>query len=177
MPALETVHMTVFELTPVRGEHPVVGRVSATVHRLWRCGVASTHAGQLDELICRGDLMSAPELCEARARQLVKLRRRVAIAAQIETCVEAAATDLGVSRRRTSVWLADLRETEVRAAAAELLELACALRSRHRVEPRGVAMAMLLIRDGESPLYVAGGSDIAQAANAARAALSAPSSG
>lgn len=178
MRGLDTEDMTVFELTPAGGEHPVIGRVGAIAQRLWRCGVASTHAAQLDELISRGDRMTAAKLCEARARQLENVRRRVAIAAQIETCVEAAATDLRGSRPRTSVWLADLRQAEVLAAAPELLDLACALRSPDRVAPRGVAMAMLLIRDGESPLYVAGGQgDIAQAANAARDALSAPTSG
>ena len=169
--------MTVFDLaTPARGEHRLIGRVGRTGRMLWRSSVARSRAAELDGLIANGDRISAPELCEARARQLVKHRRRAAVAAQIEACVEAALTDVRGPRRRTSVWLVDLRDAEVRAAAAELLDLAQALQASGRVEPRGVAMAMLLAHDGESPLYVAYDRDeVAKAANAARTALSARS--
>ena len=170
--------MTVFDMaTPARGEHRLIGRVGRTVRMLWRWSVARSRAGELDELIANGDRVAAPELCEARGRQLVKVHRRAAVAAQIETCVEAAAADPRGSWRRTSAWHVDLRDREVRAAAAELLDLAQALRAAQRVEPRGVAMATLLVRDGESSLYVAHGpDDVAKAANAARTALLARSS-
>lgn len=167
--------MTGFDLvSPAHHEHRVIGLIGRTIQTLWRWGLASSRARQLDELISREDRASTPELCEVRARQLVRGRRRVAIAAQIETCVEMAAIEAGGSRRHTSVWLVDLPAAEVRAAATELLDLATALRSAEPAEPRGVAMAMLLVRDGESPLYVADGpGEIAKAANAARMALSA----
>jgi hypothetical protein len=169
--------MTVFDLaTPARGEHHLIGRVRWTVRMLWRWSVARSRAGELDALIAHGDRVAAPELCEARGRQLVKVHRRAAVAAQIETCVEAA-TDPRGSWRRTSAWHVDLRDRAVSAAAAELLDLAHALRAAQRVEPRGVAMATLLVRDGQSSLYVARDTDdVAKAANAARAALSARSS-
>jgi hypothetical protein len=117
----------------------------------------------------------APELSEVRARQLVKVGRRLAIAGQIETCVETAAVDSHRRLRAASVWQVDLRSAEVQAASTELLELARILRSGKRVNARGVAMAMRLVRDGESPLYVArGADDIARAASAATAALALP---
>jgi hypothetical protein len=170
--------MTVFDLaTPAHGEHHLVGRVRRTVRMLWRWSVARSRAGELDALIAHGDRVAAPELCEARGRQLVNVHRRAAVAAQIETCVEAATTDPRGSWRRTSAWHVDLRDHAVSAAAAELLDLAHALRVAQRVEPRGVAMATLLVRDGQSSLYVArGADDVAKAANAARVALSARSS-
>jgi hypothetical protein len=126
----QTCHMTVFDLaSPARDEHRMTGRVGPAVQRLWRWGAARSHAAELDGLIADGDRLSAPELREVRARQLVKLRRRAAVAAQIEACVEAASTDIRGARRRTSVWLVDLRDAEVRAAAADLLEHSQALRS------------------------------------------------
>lgn len=169
--------MTVFDLpTPARGGHRVIGRVGPTLQTLWCWAEARSRARELDELIATGDGVAASELRAARCRQLVTVRRRAALAAQIEECVEAAVTDVRGLRQRTSVWLVDLREPEVRAAAAELLDLAHALRASGRVEPRGVAMATLLVRDGESPLYMAHGpDDVAKAASAARAALSARS--
>lgn len=150
----------------------MIGRGGHTMRRLWSWGVASSRTGWLDALIANGSEAAAPELCEVRARQLVKIGRRVAIAGQIEACVETAETVLRSSRRPASVWLVDLRAAEVRAAAVELVGLAGALRSAEPAEARGAAMAMLLVRDGESPLYVASGpDDIANAANAARIAL------
>jgi hypothetical protein len=153
---------------------PVIGRVGHPVRRLWSWGVASSRTGWLDALIANGMEATAPELCEARARQLVKVGRRVALAGQIEACVEMAQTNLRRSQRPASVWLVDLRAAEVRAAAAALIALAGTLRSAEPAEARGVAMAMLLVRDGESPLYVAHGpDDIVKAVNAARVALGA----
>ena len=150
----------------------VLGRVGDTMRRLWIWGVATSRPSQLDALIATGREATASELCEVRARQIVKVGRRVAIAGQIEACVEMAGTVLHCSRRPVSVWAVDLRAAQVRAAAAELLDLAGTLRSAEPAEPRGVAMAMLLVRDGESPLYVAHGpDDIVKALNAARAAL------
>ena len=150
----------------------VLGRVGDTMRRLWTWGVAISRPSQLDALIATGREATAPGLCEVRARQLVKVGRRVAIAGQIEACVEMAETVRRSSRRPASVWLVDLRMAEVRATAAALIALADALRSAEPAAPRGVAMAMLLLRDGDSPLYVAyGPADIANAANAARIAL------
>jgi hypothetical protein len=157
---------------PSSRRRPVLGRVGLTMRRLWRWGIASSRASWLDALIANGREATAPELCEVRARQLVKVGRRVALTGQIEACVEVAETDLCRSRRPASVWLVDLRAAEVRAAAAELVDLAGTLRSAEPAEPRGVAMVMLLVRDGESPLYVAHGpDDIVNAVNAARVAL------
>jgi hypothetical protein len=157
---------------PSSRRRPVLGRVGLTMRRLWRTGVASSRAGWLDALIANGREATAPELCEVRAGQLVKVGRRVVLASQIEACVEMAETDLRRSRRPPSVWLVDLRAAEVRAAAGELVDLAGTLRSAEPAEPRGVAMAILLVRDGESPLYVAHGpDDIVKAVNAARTAL------
>jgi hypothetical protein len=169
--------MTVFDLaTPARGGHHVIGRVGPTLQTLWRSCAARARAHELDELIADEDRPAASELRAARGRQLVTVRQRAALAAQIEECVAAAVSDIRGQQRRTSVWLVDVRDTEVRAAAAELLDLAYALRASGRVEPRGVAMATRLVRDGESPLYVAHGpDDVAKAASAARAALSARS--
>ena len=157
---------------PSSRRRPVIGRVGHNMRRLWRWGVARSRAGCLDALIANGREATAPELCEARARQLVKVGRRAALAGQIEACVEMAETDLRRSQRPASVWLVDLRAAEVRAATAALVALAGTLRSAEPVQPRGVAMAMLLVRDGESPLYVAHGpDDIVNAVNAARVAL------
>jgi hypothetical protein len=60
----------------------------------------------------------------------------------------------------------------VRAAASELRALARALRSADAPGARGVAMAVLLVRHGQSPLYVGyGPNDVALAAKATRVAL------
>jgi hypothetical protein len=128
---------------------------------------------ELDGLIADGAEWSSCRLCEARARQLVKAGRRAAVAAEIEACVELAGAGLLSDPSQISGWLVDLRVAQVGAAGRDLLELARALRSAERPKARGVAMAMLLVRHGQSPLYVGDGpNDIALAANAAQMALS-----
>lgn len=132
-------------------------------------------ASQLDALIASGDEASAPELCGFRARQLLKPGCREAIAAQIEACVEMAGSVSRTSGRPTSVWLADLRAAEVHAVEAELLDLARQLRSSEPAQARGVAMAVRLVCDAESPLYgFRVPSDVPGAVHAARSALRGP---
>jgi hypothetical protein len=116
--------------------------------------LAVSRRDELDELIADGRPASASRLLEERSRQLVKASRRVALAAQIEALVELAGAAPVSGTRRMPVWLVDLRVAEVRGAGPELRDLARALRSADALSARGVAMAMLLVRHGESPLYV-----------------------
>ena len=134
--------------------------------------LAISRREELDGLIADGIAPSSCRLCEVRSRQLVKRGRRAAIAAEIEERVEQAAAGSFGGFVQPSILLVDLRLAEVRAAASELRALARALRSADPPRARGIAMALLLVRHGQSPLYVGyGTNDVFLAANAARVAL------
>lgn len=150
----------------------LIGRNLGTVQD--RC-VALLRRAELDGLIADGTEWRSRRLCEARGRQLVQARRRAAVATEIETCIEMARSGALSGSSQMPVLLVDLRVAEVCAADHALMALARALRSAERPEARGVAMAMLLVRHGQSPLFVAHGpNDVASAANAAQRALTGP---
>ena len=128
-------------LRPVTAYHPDRPPGSVTGHwRAWR------NRDDLDRLLSEGvDRDASPEL-SLRARQLARAGHRERLAAEIESYV--AHVDGGA----TPALAADLCADDVRVARRALLELADQLR-REPCLPRGVAMARLLVRDPESPLF------------------------
>jgi len=134
--------------------------------------VAASRHVEVDGLLADGTDGNSCRFCQARARQLVKASRRAALAAELETLIELAGEESQRGRSQTPLSIMDLRVAAVRTARRELLELAHALRSAERPEARGVALAMLLVRHGQSPLYVDyGPDDVALAAKVAMTAL------
>jgi hypothetical protein len=139
--------------------------------RVLNWGLATARRQMLDELIAGGVDPGSSPACQERARQLMKKSRRAALAAEIDAIVNV----VGESRSGdppSPLWLASLRVEEVRAARTQLSAVALLLRSIEQPAARGVALAMLLVRDGRSPLFVRyGPADVKQAADATTSAL------
>lgn len=120
----------------------LLGRVSRRVR-----------SGKLDRAIAAGtDTWSTPEL-HARSRDLVSQELRRLTAAELES-VRARAEEQARPTYRSAA--APLARAEIRAASPQLRALALDLEQADHVNPRGVAMARQLIRDGGSPLYATG---------------------
>lgn len=112
---------------------------------------------------------------QARARLLVGRHFRYALAAEIEGLLAHAAAATAAQRRPASVWTVDLRVHEVRDAASTLRLLANELQAPGTPRAQGVALALLLMRDGRSPLYSSRATgDLQLAAELAARALTAP---
>jgi hypothetical protein len=126
---------------------------------------ARLRAGALDQAIAAGaDPASSPAMAR-RAASLTSRRTRSRLAGALEELVAAA------EGRR-----ALLRVRPARAALAGqrklLLELAATLRGPAPVYARGVALLLVLVRDGTGPAYVpGGGEELARHLRAARAAF------
>jgi hypothetical protein len=103
---------------------------------------------RLDRWIAAGRAPDGNALVATRARQLVSLRERERLACALDGVKVAART-----RRPTLASSAPLNLEAARLASPALVELSRALRVRHRVDPRGVALTQLLLSDPASPLY------------------------
>jgi hypothetical protein len=132
---------------------------------------------QLDELIADGIDPGGSGVHASRVRQIVDRRSRERLALELEAIIETAAT-VPASARQLPPSLIDLRLTEISAAQHRLRALAQALRDAYPPTARGVALTMLLIHHGRSPLYVdyAPG-DVTLAAEMTIAALAGQESG
>jgi hypothetical protein len=132
---------------PLRRPH---GRVFAAArHLALRARVRAFHWRLDAELAAGFDPAGRPTLC-VRAGQLLSLRHRRRLAAWLERLVEEA-DSARVSAFSAAVPIA---HQGIREARASLLFLAHLLRHAEHVRPRGVAMVELLLRDGNSVVYV-----------------------
>jgi hypothetical protein len=90
--------------------------------------------------------------CEARARLLVGRGFRRSLAAQIEE-VLALVADPGVARAPSAVWSVDIPLEQLRRASPSMRRIVARLADAKPPRAQGVALAVLLLRDGRSPLY------------------------
>jgi hypothetical protein len=126
---------------------------------------------ELDVRIADGTDSGSSGPCAARSPTRCS-KPAGSLASEIEGTIELAERSGGGVSLNISPWLADLRIAEIRAARSRLWAVAQALRSAESPQPRGVALATLLVRDGRSPLYVRHGPrDVELAAEATLAAL------
>ncbi len=104
-------------------------------------------APALDRRLAAGENASADDAIGRRAAQLISRRGRDRIASGVER--------LRPKALRTGALSAAIPIDPRAFTIAEpaLAQLAAALRSRGAVEPRGVALALLLLTDPGSPLY------------------------
>jgi hypothetical protein len=126
---------------------------------------ARLRAGILDQAIAAGaDLASSPAMAH-RAAVLTSPRVRARLVDGIEKLVA------GTERPARQLRLMPARPA-VRSRRDLLLELAEILRGPSPVYARGVALLLVLLRDGTGPAYVAGGeAELGRHLRAARAAL------
>ena len=112
--------------------------------RVWDRVLGSLHSLSLDAQLAAGESPATHRLRAVRAAMLVRpaLRHQLARGYQ----------DLLV-RRHSAV---PPRTSEVRAAHDEIEQLTAALRAEEPVDPRGVALAALLLTDAAGPLYSPG---------------------
>jgi hypothetical protein len=90
--------------------------------------------------------------CEARGRLLVRRSFRCTLAGQIEGVLFFAADSTAAGEPGT-VWAADIQPHEVREASPSLRLIVAGLQQSTPPRAQGVALALLLLRDGRSPLY------------------------
>jgi hypothetical protein len=120
--------------------------------RLWWCRVAVfLFRGRLDAELASGADPASDRVLTLRARQLLTARHRRRIGVSVQRLVD----DLDSSDPGSYLSSAvPFQLEQVAEARATLLSLAGALRDVDPVNPLGVAMALRLITDPESPLYV-----------------------
>jgi hypothetical protein len=123
--------------------------------------------GSLDRSLAAGaDPATSPELAR-RARQLTCRRFRAGLAASIRNLVDAAEEP---PRGLTSAI--PVQRYEILSERALLLELAADLKSRDRLQVRGIAILEQLLTSGDSPVYMRSPeTGLREALRRARAAL------
>jgi hypothetical protein len=156
-----------------------LGSYRGTLRQVMSRVAAHARGRELDELLATGlkpcELGLDPamgDLCQTRARLLRRRSFRLILAQELEDVLRLA----GAGAAADPIWTIDLQLDQVREATAALQQVIAALRSREPPEAHGIALAVLLLRDGRSPLYdrrAHGG--LRLAAEAAAHALVAPS--
>jgi hypothetical protein len=104
-------------------------------------------APELDVRLARGEAPSGDDALDCRSAQLVSKRSRRQLARGLERAWSAQPEHAVFS---AAVWV-NWRAVEIGRPA--LQQLAAALRSRESIQPRGAAIAHVLLTDGCSPLY------------------------
>jgi hypothetical protein len=143
---------------------------------------ARAHGEQLDQMIAEGSELQATALdaawrrrCEARERVLVRRHLRHALAAELEDLLALAAGETLANRPLRTAWTVDLDTAEILEASESLRLLVARLKAPARPRAQGVAQALMLLRDGRSPLYDAhAAGDLKRAAESAARALESP---
>lgn len=143
-------------------EEQLVVRPSRVADRM----LARVFGGSLDDALAAGRSPESSRLLAARARYIVGLRRRRALAGYWERLLRVAGSAAGTwggsrsgySRSGCSRSAACMRAVPVRAdsiVAAEplILELMSRLSVPLPIPARGVAMASVLLTDGSGPVY------------------------
>ena len=153
--------------TLVHGEQLVV-RPSRVADRV----LARAFGGTLDEALAAGRSPESSRLLAARARYIVGLRRRRALAGYWERLLRMAllrvaggaagtwgdgsrsgGSGSGGSRSAACMRAVPVRADSIVAAEPLILELSSRLTAPLPVPARGVAMASVLLTDGSGPVY------------------------
>jgi hypothetical protein len=141
---------------------------------------ARLHGAELDAMLAEGvepDELSDPasrQRCQARARLLVRRSFRLTLAAQIEG-VLALATDSTARAASSAVWAVDIQFEQLLEASPIVRQIVAGLQQSTPPRAQGVALALLLLRDGRSPLYARRApGELKLAAQATALALAAP---
>jgi hypothetical protein len=117
----------------------------AAFWRITASRAASARREILDELILNDWKNVAPGDVAERVEELLAPRNRRVLARALENQVQHAPLMLTIAQGSLTA--------ELRRNRAGICQLARRLRSRERVDPRGVVMVEQLIRDGGSPLH------------------------
>ena len=116
---------------------------------------AHARAPELDRMLADGiepGALADPvsrRRCQARARLLTRQSFRRTLAAQIEEVLALVADSSALS----TVWAVDVQLEQLREARASLRLIVGRLEESTPPRAQGVALAVLLLRDGRSPLY------------------------
>ena len=113
------------------------------------------HRTRLDQMLADGVAPDETPELGLRARQVVRVGNRIALANSLEDIVQSVRS----GRTRRSGASPPLATRDIRACTAALLGLALSLRSKGEVPVRGVALTQRLLADGAGPLYVYGRDD------------------
>jgi hypothetical protein len=106
---------------------------------------------KLDRMLADGHPPEESSALALRARELTSKRSRDELAGSVLDAVEAAEHPVrGPFRPNLAVDI-----SAVLAVKSDLVKIAERLRDNAPVNPRGVAIVSCLLRDGESPLYLA----------------------
>lgn len=112
--------------------------------------------------------------CEARSRLLVRRSFRCTLAAQIAGILALLADSTAVGAPST-VSAVDIQLDELREASPSLRLIVAGLQGSTAPRAQGVALALLLVRDGRSPLYASRApGELKLAAQATALALASP---
>jgi hypothetical protein len=118
--------------------------------------------------------VASRQRCEARARLLERRSFRLTLAAQIEDVLRLAA-EPRARAASSAVWAVDVQLEQLREAGASLQQIVAGLRQSSPPRAQGVALALLLLRHGRSPLYAGRApGELELAAQATARALAAP---
>ena len=138
-------------------EMTITGRIQPRVIS-W-CA-AHVRGRELDELLATGMRPGEPGLdpaisrrCEARAQILKRHRFRFALAQELEDILQLAEPTETADPPQRTPWTVDIQIAEVRNAADALGQIIAGLRARKEPDAHGISLALLLLRDGRSPLY------------------------
>jgi hypothetical protein len=135
------------------------GRAQAYLPRALSWCAARLRGAELDPILAEGlepdarrtDPVSR-QRCEARAQLLVRRSFRRALASEIEG-VLAFAADFTAKGAPSTVSAVDVQLDELREATPSLRLIVAGLEEPTPPRAQGVALALLLLRDGRSPLY------------------------
>ncbi len=131
-------------LSDTRGSGPLAGRSCRITDQV----LARAFGSRLDRQLADGRSPDSSRLLAARARYLVSLATRQALAESWEHVLRMARGTPASPRAQVAPC-----GDRVVAAAAEVNELAAHLRAPLPVAARGVAAASALLTDGSGPLY------------------------
>lgn len=124
--------------------------IPATAHAdtVWVRALARMKAASLDRRLAAGEPAASRRLLAARANLIVGRQRRLRLADDWEHLLTAARKPVVPRGPRIPV-----RSTTILGAEHNVRELVAMIRQPGRVDPRGIALARLLLTDGTGPLY------------------------
>jgi hypothetical protein len=114
----------------------------------WVRGLARLRATSLDRRLAAGEAPVSDRLLAARANLIVGRRSRRHLADDWEHLLATARGPVVPRSPRLPV-----RSSSILAAEREVDEIVAVIRQADRVNPRGIALARLLLTDGGGPLY------------------------
>lgn len=134
-----------------RAEDPRAERGAPSAPALRARALAQLRQTALDQRLADGESCASDRELTARAWQITRPAARKRLASALDA-VRAEAKRSRPQRQRGAV--VPICRAEVEVARDELERLAERLRDPRPVRPRGVALARLLLSDGNGPLYV-----------------------